>query len=103
MAATKVNEIKGAESRPEEAKRALRRRQEGVVVSTKMDKTVVVKVTRQVKHPQYGKFVRVSTKYHAHDEENLCSDGDIVRIVETRPLSKTKRWRVANIVAKAQD
>lgn len=86
-----------------ENKRALRRRQEGVVVSTKMDKTVVVKVTRQVKHPQYGKFVRVSTKYHAHDESNECGEGDIVKIVETRPLSKLKRWRVASVVTKAQE
>ena len=66
----------------------------GVVVSDKMDKTVVVRVARSYRHPLYGKVVKVHKKYHAHDENNSCQEGDSVRILETRPLSKTKRWVV---------
>ena len=84
-----------------EAKRTPRKTREGRVVSSKMDKTVVVAITTQVKHPQYGKFVRRTKKYVAHDETNQCGVGDTVRIVETRPLSKTKRWRVQQIITKA--
>ena len=74
----------------------------GVVVSNKMDKSIVVKVERKVKHPLYGKFVKKSTKFMAHDEKNECTIGDIVRIMETRPLSKNKCWRLVEIVEKAK-
>ena len=73
----------------------------GVVVSNKMDKTVVVKVTRYAEHPLYGKRLIKAKKYVAHDEENICSIGDQIRIRETRPLSRTKRWELVEIVRKA--
>ena len=73
----------------------------GVVVSDKMDKTVVVKVTRHAEHPLYGKRVLKAKKYVAHDEENICRVGDQIRIRETRPLSKTKRWELVEIVQRA--
>lgn len=73
----------------------------GVVVSNKMNKTVVVKVTRHAEHPLYGKRIIKSKKYVAHDEENVCGMGDQIRIRETRPLSKTKRWELVEIVRKA--
>ncbi|MFA5371630.1 MAG: 30S ribosomal protein S17 [Sideroxydans sp.] len=76
----------------------LKRSLTGTVVSDKMDKTVTVLVERKVKHPVLGKVVRVSKKYHAHDEQNECSQGDVVTIEETRPLSKTKAWRVIKSV-----
>ena len=83
------------------------RTREGVVVSrgldkARMDKTVVVQVTRLTRHPIYERVLRRSTKYHAHDERNECRPGDRVRIVESRPLSKTKCWRVIEIVSRAQ-
>ncbi|MGZ4103440.1 MAG: 30S ribosomal protein S17, partial [Bacteroidia bacterium] len=84
------------------AERNLRKTRTGVVRSSKMDKTIIVAVERRVKHPIYGKFVKKTTKFHAHDEKNECSVGDIVRIMETRPLSKTKRWRLVEIVEKAK-
>ncbi len=74
----------------------------GVVVSDKMDKTVVVRVTREFRHPLYGKRVKKSKKYMAHDELNQCSVGDVVKIMETRPLSRHKRWRVVEIIEKAK-
>lgn len=74
----------------------------GVVSSTKMDKTVVVTVKYKEKHPIYGKFVNKTKKYHAHDEKNECQVGDTVLLMETRPLSKTKRWRVVEITEKAK-
>lgn len=74
---------------------------EGRVVSNKMDKTVTVLVERQVKHALYGKYIRRSTKLHAHDADNACNEGDIVRVVECAPMSKTKNWRVVQIVARA--
>jgi small subunit ribosomal protein S17 len=74
----------------------------GVVVSDKMDKTVVVRVTREFRHPLYGKRVKKSKKYMAHDELNQCQVGDVVKIMETRPLSRHKRWRVVEIVEKAK-
>jgi small subunit ribosomal protein S17 len=80
--------------------RGLVKTREGVVVSNKMEKTVVVAVTRQVRHGVYGKYIRRTKKYLAHDQENSCSEGDLVRIVETRPLSKRKRWKVQSIVRK---
>lgn len=73
----------------------------GVVVSNKMTKTIVVKVTRRVKHPLYGKIVTKSTKFHAHDEQNLCQEGDAVSIRETRPFSKTKSWVLVERLEKA--
>ena len=82
--------------------RNLRKERVGVVVSNKMDKSVVVAVKRKVKHPIYGKFVNKTTKFVAHDENNECSEGDTVRIMETRPLSKTKCWRLVEIVEKVK-
>jgi len=76
---------------------------EGRVVSNKMNKTVTILVERQVKHPLYGKYIRRSTKLHAHDETNACNEGDVVRVTECRPLSKTKNWRVVEIVSKSAD
>lgn len=74
----------------------------GTVVSDKMDKTIVVKVETRMPHPLYGKIVRRSKRYTAHDEENQCGIGDLVRIMETRPVSRTKRWRLVEIVEKAE-
>ncbi len=74
---------------------------EGRVVSNKMNKTVTVLVERQVKHALYGKYIRRSTKLHAHDEDNTCNEGDVVRVSECRPLSKTKNWRVVEIIARS--
>ena len=74
----------------------------GRVVSNKMDKTVTVLVERQVQHPLYGKYIKRSTKVHAHDEENACNEGDTVTIAEGRPISKHKSWRVVEIVERAQ-
>ena len=74
---------------------------EGRVVSNKMDKTVTILVERQVKHALYGKYIRRSTKLHAHDEENACNEGDVVRVAECRPLSKSKNWRVVEVVTRA--
>ena len=74
----------------------------GLVVSNKMDKSIVVAVARKEKHPIYGKFVKKTTKFVAHDEKNECSEGDTVRIMETRPLSKTKNWRLVEIVEKVK-
>ena len=76
---------------------------EGRVVSNKMDKTVTVLVERHVKHALYGKYIRRSTKLHAHDAENAAKEGDIVRLVEVAPISKTKNWRVVEIVARAAE
>ena len=76
---------------------------EGRVVSNKMDKTVTVLVERQVKHALYGKYIRRSTKLHAHDAENACKEGDIVRVKEIAPLSKTKNWSVVEIVSRAAE
>ena len=82
--------------------RNLRKERIGVVVSNKMDKSIVVAVERKEKHPMYGKFVKKTTKFVAHDEKNECSVGDTVRIMETRPLSKTVRWRLTQIVERAK-
>jgi len=82
--------------------RNLRKTRAGVVRSNKMDKTITVTVERKVKHPIYGKFVKKTTSFHAHDEKNECTPGDIVKIMETRPLSKTKRWRLVEVVEKAK-
>jgi small subunit ribosomal protein S17 len=82
--------------------RNLRKQKTGVVVSNKMDKTIAVNVERRLMHPLYGKFVKRSKKFFAHDEENTCNIGDVVRIMETRPLSKNKRWRLVEIVERAK-
>ncbi len=82
--------------------RNLRKTRTGVVSSNKMTKTITVEVERKVKHPIYGKFVKKTSKFHAHDEKNECTIGDVVRIMETRPLSKTKRWRLVEVVEKAK-
>ena len=85
-----------------ETKRGLRKNRVGVVVSNKMDKTITVKVERRVKHPVYGKIVRMSTKLTAHDEKNECNEGDTVKIMETRPLSKNKRWRLVEVIERVK-
>jgi small subunit ribosomal protein S17 len=82
--------------------RNLRKTRIGVVSSNKMNKTITVAVERKVKHPIYGKFLKKTTSFHAHDEKNECNIGDIVKIMESRPLSKTKRWRLVEVVEKAK-
>ncbi|HVF81026.1 MAG TPA: 30S ribosomal protein S17 [Flavisolibacter sp.] len=82
--------------------RNLRKTRIGVVTSNKMTKTITIKVERKVKHPIYGKFVKKSSSFHAHDEQNEANIGDIVRIMETRPLSKTKRWRLVEVIEKVK-
>lgn len=82
--------------------RGLRKIRVGKVTSAKMDKTVTVLVERRLKHPVYGKFIKKSIKLKAHDENNTCSEGDVVKIMETRPLSKNKRWRLVEIVEKVK-
>ena len=82
--------------------RGYRKVREGVVVSDKMDKTVVVEVEDRVKHPKYAKVIRRTKRYKAHDGDNACGVGDRVRLMETRPMSATKRWRVAEILEKAK-
>jgi small subunit ribosomal protein S17 len=96
MAETTTTPVQSAETRN------LRKTRIGVVTSNKMTKTITVSVERKVKHPIYGKFIKKSTKFHAHDEKNEASIGDVVRIMETRPLSKTKRWRLTEIVEKVK-
>jgi small subunit ribosomal protein S17 len=83
--------------------RGLRKQRVGVVISDKGDKTIVVLVSRRAAHPLYGKVVSSSKKYHAHDENNEARKGDTVRIVETRPLSKMKRWRLLSVERQAED
>ena len=82
--------------------RNLRKERVGVVTSNKMEKTITVAVQRKEKHPIYGKFVKKTTKFAAHDEKNECGIGDTVRIMETRPLSKRKRWRLVEIIERAK-
>jgi small subunit ribosomal protein S17 len=82
--------------------RNLRKERVGLVTSDKMDKTITVSIERKVKHPIYGKFVKTTKKFKAHDEANDAKSGDTVRISETRPLSKTKRWRVVEVLARAK-
>lgn len=77
------------------------RTETGIVTSEKMDKTIVVSVTRQVKHPVYGKYIKKTTKYAVHDEENTCKEGDTVRIRETRPISKSKSWILDEVIERA--
>ena len=82
--------------------RGIRKTRVGVVVSDKMDKTIVVSMATRVRHPLYGKIVKRTNKFKAHDEENACGIGDTVRVMETRPLSKDKRWRLVEIIEKAK-
>ena len=82
--------------------RNLRKERVGVVFSNKMDKSITVAVKWKEKHPMYGKFVNKTKKFHVHDEKNECNIGDTVRIMETRPLSKTKRWRLVEIIERAK-
>ena len=82
--------------------RELRKVRVGKVVSNKMDKTIVVAIVDNVRHPKYGKIIKRTVKIHAHDEGNICGIGDTVSVMETRPLSKTKRWRLVGIVEKAK-
>ena len=82
--------------------RNLRKEKIGVVTSNKMEKSIVVMVERKVKHPLYGKFVKKSTKFIAHDDENSCSEGDTVKIMETRKMSKNKNWRLVDIIERAK-
>ncbi|WFE85360.1 30S ribosomal protein S17 [Parabacteroides chongii] len=82
--------------------RNLRKERAGVVTSNKMEKSITVAIKWKEKHPIYGKFVNKTKKYHAHDEKNECNIGDTVKIMETRPLSKTKRWRLVQIIERAK-
>ena len=83
-------------------KRNLRKERIGIVTSDKMEKSIVVSVERKVKHPKFGKFLKKNTKFVAHDENNDCNEGDTVRIMETRPLSKSKNWRLVEIVERVK-
>lgn len=83
-------------------KRNIRKIRTGLVCSDKMDKTIIVTVVRKLRHPIYGKYIKKTKKFHAHDEENTCRIGDLVKIMETRPLSKTKRWRMTEILERAK-
>ena len=83
-------------------KRTLRKEKTGIVVSNKMNKSIVVTVERKVKHPKYGKFIKKTSTFMAHDENNECGIGDLVTIAETRPLSKNKNWRLKQVIEKAK-
>ncbi len=96
-----VSETQVAPSLDPRFGRRARQQLTGIVTSAKMEKTIIVKVTRLVQHKLYRRVIRVSKKFYAHDEERLAKPGDTVRIVETRPLSKLKRWRLAEVVAKS--
>ena len=85
-----------------ETTRNTRRERVGVVVSSSMDKSITISVKQKIKHPIYGKFVNKTSKFMAHDEENTCNVGDTVKISETRPLSKNKRWRLVEIIERAK-
>ncbi len=82
--------------------RNLRKERTGIVVSNKMENTIVIAVKRKVKHPMYGKFVNRTSKFYAHDEKNECNIGDTVKIMETRPISKLKRWRLVEIIERVK-
>ena len=100
--AAQAAEQPDAEAEPAESVAARpARAMTGVVTSSKADKTISVHVERRIKHPVYGKFIRRSTKLHAHDENNDCREGDVVTIVETRPISKTKSWKLDRVVERA--
>jgi len=84
----------------EQAQAAEKRTVQGRVVSNKMDKTITVLIERKIRHPLYGKYIKRSTKLHAHDENNVCQEGDLVSVVETRPVSKSKTWRLVKVLEK---
>lgn len=86
----------------QKTERNFRKERVGVVSSNKMDKSITVVIERKLKHPIYGKFMKKTTKFMAHDEDNTCGIGDTVRIMETRPLSKNKRWRLVEVVERAK-
>ncbi|MBD81061.1 MAG: 30S ribosomal protein S17 [Crocinitomicaceae bacterium] len=86
----------------DKVQRNLRKERVGVVTSASMNKSIVVKVERKKKHPKYGKFVKITNKFMAHDEKEECGVGDTVKIMETRPLSKSKRWRLSEVLEKAK-
>lgn len=90
------------EVKEQQQRTSFRKERVGVVISDKMEKTISVAVQRQIKHPIYGKFIKKTTKLMAHDQENDARAGDTVRIVETRPLSKNKRWRLAEVIQRAK-
>lgn len=92
----------GVQAAPAPVHHGVKRTLTGVVTSDKRDKTITVQVTRRVRHPVYGKEMKVSKKYHAHDESNEAKVGDTVRIIESRPLSRLKRWRMTEIVARSK-
>ena len=96
-----VSSVLGDEPKASASAAPTRRELAGVVLSSKADKTITVRIERRVKHPVYGKFIRRSTKLAAHDEHNDCKEGDLVTIIETRPISKTKSWRLGRIVERA--
>lgn len=100
--ATAEAAVSTAQPEHQEAIQALRKERVGRVISDKMQKSIVVAVERQIKHPIYGKFIKKTSTFHAHDERNEAHTGDLVRISETRPLSKTKRWRLVEIVQRAK-
>lgn len=102
MASAEKTSDPGSAGSPPAGERGKRKTLEGLVVSDKMDKTVVVEITQRLLHPTYRKFITRRKRYKAHDEANACGTGDRVRIKETRPLSKDKRWRVAEILQKAE-
>lgn len=85
-----------------EEKRNLRKERTGIVTSNKMDKSITVSVERRQKHPMYGKFIKLTKKFHAHDSDNQCNIGDTVKIMETKPISKSKRWRLVEIIERAK-
>jgi len=93
-----MSEVAVLKTHAEDDSRGLRKTRTGVVVSNKMQKTIVVKVERRVKHPLYGKYIKLTKKFMAEDAQNDCNIGDKVRIMETRPLSKLKRWRLVEII-----
>ena len=101
MEAQEVKELVSEVTKKKDGKRGLPKTREGLVVSDKMEKSIVVSTVRLMKHPQFKKYVRVTKKFHVHDEKNEAKAGDRVQIIETRPLSKTKRWRLLKIVEKA--
>ena len=102
MSETTTSDAGNAGTEAEAGRTSFRKTREGLVISDKMDKTVVVVVEDRVKHPLYGKVIRRTTNLKAHDEQNECGVGDRVRLMETRPLSATKRWRVVQVIEKAK-
>ena len=97
-----MSEETKVETTGQDAERNVRAFRQGIVESAKMDKSIVVRVTRRVRHPLYERFIKKSTKLHVHDETNDAREGDVVRVASTRPLSKSKRWRLVEVVERAK-